>query len=108
MSPLGYVRWENFEVAISRAKESCSNSKQNIGDHFRDVTKMIKVATGTIRETTRETQDYHLSRCACYLIAQNGDPTERIRIEKEYGKNSKVKIAIKNFKLCLEVLTFDL
>ena len=49
MNPLGYVRWENFEVAISRAKESCRSSKQDIEDHFRDVTKMIKIGSRTKR-----------------------------------------------------------
>lgn len=85
MTPLGYVRWENFEVAVSRAKESCSNSKQNIDDHFRDVTKMINIAIGTPKETYREIQDYHLSRYACYLIAQNGDPRkEEIALAQTY------------------------
>ncbi|MDD2516396.1 MAG: DNA damage-inducible protein D [Candidatus Gracilibacteria bacterium] len=70
MNPLGYIRWENFEVAISRAKESCKNSKQNVDDHFRDVTKMVSVGS----EAKRKIKDYNLSRYACYLIAQNGDP----------------------------------
>jgi len=73
MNPLGYMRWENFEVAISRAKEACSNSKQSIEDHFRDITKMIIIASGTPKEAQRAIQDYDLSRYACYLIAQNGD-----------------------------------
>jgi len=70
ISPLGYSRWENFEIAISRAKESCKNSNQKINDHFRDVTKMVRIGSGT----ERPTNDYELSRYACYLIAQNGDP----------------------------------
>lgn len=74
MSPLGYIRWENFEEAISRAKISCSNSKQNVDDHFRDVTKMIRISVGTEKEAKRKIYDYDLSRYACYLIAQNGDP----------------------------------
>ena len=85
MVPLGYVRWENFEVAISRAKEACANSNQNVDDHFRDVTKMIKIAPGTAKEATRGLQDYHLSRYACYLIAQNGDPRkEEIALAQTY------------------------
>jgi len=70
ISPLGYVRWENFEIAVSRAKESCKNSGQTVFDHFRDVTKMVNLGSGS----TRSIKDYHLSRYACYLIAQNGDP----------------------------------
>ena len=85
MSPLGYSRWENFEVAISRAQESCSNSMQNIDDHFREVTKMINIATGTTKEAAREIKDLHLSRYACYLIAQNGDPRkEEIALAQTY------------------------
>jgi DNA-damage-inducible protein D len=85
MAPLGYTRWENFESAISRAKESCRNSQQNIEDHFRDVTKMIKIAVETPKEASREIQDYHLSRYACYLIAQNGDPRkEEIALAQTY------------------------
>ncbi|MCX6789573.1 MAG: DNA damage-inducible protein D [Candidatus Gribaldobacteria bacterium] len=85
MAPLGYARWENFDVAISRAKESCKNSGQNIEDHFRGVTKMIKIATNTTKEAPREIQDYDLSRYACYLIAQNGDPRkEEIALAQTY------------------------
>ncbi|MFH1386505.1 MAG: DNA damage-inducible protein D [bacterium] len=81
MAPLGYVRWENFEVAIARAKESCGNSKQNIEDHFRDVTKMVQIGSGTVRPI----DDYNLSRYACYLIAQNGDPKkEEIALAQTY------------------------
>ena len=54
MPPLGYARWENFEEAISRAKVSCTKSKQTIDDHFRDTTKMIKIGTGTEKEAERE------------------------------------------------------
>ncbi|MFA4843319.1 MAG: hypothetical protein WC632_00010 [Candidatus Margulisiibacteriota bacterium] len=45
MAPLGYGRWENFEEAVSRAKESCKNSGQGVSDHFRDVTKMVPIHT---------------------------------------------------------------
>lgn len=67
---LGYARWENFEVAISRAKESCKSMNVTIDDHFRDLTKMIDVGKGG----QRAVKDYMLTRFACYLIAQNGDP----------------------------------
>lgn len=85
MSPLGYSRWENFEIAISRAKESCKNSKQNVKDHFRDVTKMIIIGRGTKKEAERSVCDFELSRYACYLIAQNGDPRKaEIAIAQTY------------------------
>lgn len=73
MSVLDYSRWENFYTTISRAQAACINSNQIVEDHFRDITKMIKIATGTDKEATREVKDYKLSRYACYLIAQNGD-----------------------------------
>lgn len=69
-SILGYARWENFQVAICRAIESCKSQNINPDDHFREVTKMVKLGSGAQRELA----DYMLTRYACYLIAQNGDP----------------------------------
>lgn len=67
---LGYTRWENFELVIKKAKAACENAGGSIEDHFRDVTKMIKLA----KNAEREVKEYTLTRYACYLIAQNGDP----------------------------------
>ena len=73
MPLLGYERWENFDKAISRAMDSCETSGIEISDHFREVTKMITAGKGA----QRSVKDYMLTRYACYLIAQNGDPKKR-------------------------------
>ena len=81
MPLLGYERWENFDKAVSRAMESCETSGIEVSDHFREVTKMVSLGSGA----QRPIKDYMLTRYACYLIAQNGDPKkEEIAFAQSY------------------------
>lgn len=67
---LGYTRWEYFDVAVKKAVTSAETSGCIVADHFRDVPKLVTIGSGATRTVT----DYMLTRYACYLIAQNGDP----------------------------------
>src|SRR5262249_55197911 len=67
---LGYSKWQRFENAIEKAKESCKRSGNNPEHHFTGAGKQIEFGKGAMQIV----EDYHLSRFACYLIAQNGDP----------------------------------
>ena len=78
---LGYSQWRRFEQAIKRAISSCKESGNNPNYHFAGTGKMIEVGKGGVREVP----DYHLSRFACYLIAQNGDPRKpQIALAQKY------------------------
>lgn len=70
---LGYSDWRNFSNAINKAKESCQTTGEAVSDHFVDVTKMVKIGSGA----ERKQEDIMLTRYACYLIAQNGDPKKQ-------------------------------
>lgn len=67
---LGYSRWEDFDKAVQRGITACENTGVPIENHFREVPKMVRLGSGS----QREVRDYMLTRYACYLIAQNGDP----------------------------------
>ncbi|WP_183561797.1 DNA damage-inducible protein D [Mucilaginibacter sp. SP1R1] len=69
---LGYTKWSNFLNVIEKAKKACENADSSVSDHFADVGKMIAIAKGA----QREVEDIALTRYACYLIAQNGDPAK--------------------------------
>lgn len=81
MPLLGYERWENFDKAIMRAMDSCQTSNIKVSDHFREVTKMVPLGSSAHRAV----KDYMLTRYACYLIAQNGDPKkEEVAFAQSY------------------------
>lgn len=73
MEILGYSNWQNFEIVVNKAKQSCINSRQFPQDHFTDISKMIRLP----KDAVRKVKDYKLDRYACYLVAQNGDPSKK-------------------------------
>ncbi len=78
---LGYIEWRKFQGVIEKAKESCKNSGYDVNDHFVDAAKKVKIGS----EAEREIDDIMLTRYACYLIAQNGDPRkEEIAFAQSY------------------------
>ena len=70
---LGYTDWRNFMKAIEKAKESCISAGEREWDHFVGVNKMVSLGSGS----QRSIEDVLLTRYACYLIAQNGDPRKQ-------------------------------
>ncbi|OGU39432.1 MAG: DNA damage-inducible protein D [Ignavibacteria bacterium GWB2_35_12] len=78
---LGYTQWRNFELVIEKAKISCETSNHAVSDHFADVSKTIDMP----KSAKKDIDDIMLTRFACYLIAQNGDPRkEQIAFAQNY------------------------
>ena len=91
MKILEYKQWRRFENVINKAKLACKNSNIKVDDHFANVGKMVDIGSNT----KRETNDYKLSRYACYLIAQNGDPYGIFNNEPTLKNRDTVKTFIK-------------
>ena len=101
MKMLEYNKWENFEKVINKAKDSCKNSNISVVEHFPDIRKLSK------RANNAEVliKDYKLTRYACYLIAQNGDPRkEVIALAQTYFaiQTRKQEISEKEYSLLTE------
>ena len=73
---LDYLQWRNFKPVIDKAVQACLQSGQPVADHFADVRKMVVLGSGA----QREVEDIRLSRYACYLIVQNGDPSKPVSV----------------------------
>lgn len=71
---LEYSEWRNFQNVISKAKDACKNSGNNVQDHFVDVNKMVGIGSNA----SRPVDDIELSRYACYLLVMNGDSTKEV------------------------------
>ena len=71
---LEYTQWRNFSKVMDKAMLACKNSGYELTDHFAEVSKMVEIGSGARRSQT----DYELTRYACYLIVQNGDPRKEI------------------------------
>lgn len=81
---LGYAKWQNFEEAVNKAKDACKSASQVVEDYFTDVGKIVK--TGVSVKTI---EDVLLTRYACYLVAQNGDPRQPIPCHPGRRKDSQ-------------------
>ncbi|MFC3114504.1 DNA damage-inducible protein D [Cellvibrio fontiphilus] len=71
---LEYLQWRNFAQVVDKARVACQQAGKSVTDHFADISKMVEIGSGA----RREVEDVRLSRYACYLIVQNGDPSKPV------------------------------
>lgn len=90
---LGYEKWERFEEVVKKGMISCESSEHNVYDHFPSVGKMVSIGSNA----EREVKDYKLTRYACYLTAQNGDPRKK---EVAFAQNY-FAVQTRNFELVM-------
>ena len=93
---LGYAKWQRFEEAVDRAKESCKSASQRVEEHFTDAGKSFPMPKGG----TNEMKDVLLTRYACYLVAQNG--VRQWVYEETVGTRSSV---LPNISKCVRTAT---
>ena len=71
---LDYAQWRNFLLVVDKARTACQQAGNPVADHFADISKMVDIGSGA----QRPVDDVRLSRYACYLIVQNGDPSKPV------------------------------
>ncbi len=71
---LDYAQWRNFLLVVDKARTACQQAGNPVSDHFADISKMVDIGSGA----QRPVDDVRLSRYACYLIVQNGDPSKPV------------------------------
>lgn len=99
MTLFGYNRWENFYNAITKALTSIRNAQIDVKYHLREVTKMLTLG----KNATRSVKDFELTRYACYIVAQNGDPRkEEIAFAQSYfaQQTRKQELIEEHMKTC--------
>ena len=92
---LGYARWQRFEETVEKAKESCKSASQRIEVHFTNVGKIVKAGV-----STKTKADVHMTRYACYLVAQTGDPRKTSSGALQWGRPPRQRCYLPRNRHC--------